>query len=132
MTLRLLKIMAFLSPLAWLKASIAKADLPEVGVGLEGATETLEQVGTETELGQTSLPALIGNIINIVLGLLGLIFVVLIVYGGFLWMTAGGGKEQIDKAKGILTNSIIGLIIVIAAYAISAYVIQAVVTAATG
>ncbi len=124
--------MAFLSPIAWLKAGIAKADLPEVGVGLEGATETLEQVGTETELGQTSLPALIGNIINIVLGLLGLIFVVLIVYGGFLWMTAGGGKEQIEKAKGILTNSIIGLIIVIAAYAISAYVIQAVVTAATG
>lgn len=124
--------MAFLSPLTWLKASFAHAALPEVGEGLTGATETLEAVGTETELGTTSLPALIGNIINIVLGLLGLIFVVLIVYGGFLWMTAGGGKDQIEKAKSILTNSIIGLIIVIAAYAISAYVIQAIVQAATG
>ncbi len=128
---KLLKVMAFLSPLYWLKAGIVSAALQEVEVGLEGATESLEEVGAAAELSTTSLPALIGNIISIVLGLLGIVFVVLIVYGGFLWMTAGGGGEQIKKAKSILTNAIIGLIITIAAYAISAYVIQAIVTAAS-
>jgi len=48
----------------------------------------------------------------------------LIIYAGFLWMTAGGNPEQVDKAKQWLTNAIIGLAIILAAYAISGFVID--------
>jgi len=64
-------------------------------------------------------------IINAILGLLGLIFLVLIVYAGFLWMTAAGNDDQVKKAKSILTAAIIGVIIIIAAYAISNFVLDA-------
>jgi len=59
------------------------------------------------------------NIIRVLLGLLGTIFVVLIVYAGFLWMTAGGNEENVKKAKGYIFNAIIGLCIVLSAYGIT-------------
>ncbi len=65
-----------------------------------------------------------GRIVNAVLGVVGLIVVILIIYAGFMWMTAGGNEQRIEKAKGILTNAIIGLIIIILAYAISYFVIN--------
>jgi len=58
------------------------------------------------------------------LSFLGVIFVVLIVYGGILWMTAMGNDQQVDKAKKIITESIIGLVIVVLAYSISFLVIK--------
>jgi len=66
----------------------------------------------------------INNIINIVLSLLGVIFVILTVYGGFLYMTARGNEEQTKKALSIITQSLIGLIIVLSAYAISYFVFK--------
>jgi hypothetical protein len=97
-------------------------------------TEGLTQVGQG--FGQTanpeSLPLTIGRLIGQVLGLLGIIIVVLMVYGGFLWMTAGGNTAQVDKAKQILINATIGLIITMAAYSISYFVISAVTSATTG
>ena len=72
-----------------------------------------------------TLPELIGNIIKVLLSVLGIIFVVLIVYAGFLYLTAGGEDEKVKKAKKLLTQSVIGLIIIVAAYAISAFVIEA-------
>jgi len=65
----------------------------------------------------------IGAFIQIALSLLGVIFLVLTVYAGFLWMTAGGNEEQITKAKTMIRNSIIGLAIVISAYAITYFVV---------
>ena len=61
--------------------------------------------------------------ISVFLSFLGIIFLILILYAGFLWMTSGGNEEQITKAKGMLKNSIIGLAIIISAYAITYFVI---------
>lgn len=68
-----------------------------------------------------SLPTTIGNIIGIILSFLGVIFLILMIYGGFTWMTARGNEQQITKAKGIIFNAMIGLVVVLAAYAITAY-----------
>ena len=68
---------------------------------------------------------IISDIIGALLGLLGLIFIVLIIYAGFLWMTAQGNEEQIGKAKKMITNAVIGIIITAMAYTISSFVIAA-------
>ena len=106
------------------------------GGGLGGATSSLQNVGAGiNKSGGTvtsDLPTLIGTLINTLLGVLGIIFVVLTVYAGFLWMTAQGSEENVKKAKGMLTQAIIGLVIIVAAYAISTFVINAITTAAGG
>ncbi len=63
------------------------------------------------------------NIINIVLGFLGLIAVIIIIYGGFVWMLSGGEAEKIDKAKKILKNGLIGLVIILLSWGIATFVV---------
>ena len=70
------------------------------------------------------LPTVVGGIIFAILSLLGVIFVVLIVYAGFKWMLAQGEEQKIKEAQSLITQSIIGLAIVLAAYAISYFVIN--------
>jgi len=78
---------------------------------------------------QQELPELVGSIINAALGLLGVILVVLFIYAGFLWMTAAGNEEKVKKARGMMTNAVIGMIIIFAAYAITQFVIDAIINA---
>lgn len=66
----------------------------------------------------------IGTVIEMSLSLLGIIFIILIIYGGYQWMYAKGNEEQVKKAKEIIMAAIIGLVIVVAAYAISYFVIS--------
>lgn len=75
--------------------------------------------------------AVAARIINIALGFLGIIAVVIVLYGGFMWMTAGGNEERITKAKQILTAGVIGLVIIIMAWAIARYVITALMNVTT-
>ena len=65
-----------------------------------------------------------GGVIKVVVSLLGVILACFLIYGGVLWMTSGGNEEQIKKAKGLINNAIIGLVIVVFAYAIAAFVIN--------
>lgn len=65
-----------------------------------------------------------GSIINVVLSFIGVIFMILMIYGGVLWMIAMGNDQRVEKAKNIITQSIIGLFIVLLAYAISFFVIN--------
>lgn len=88
---------------------------------LMSAGETGAGFSTATGL---SLSEYIGSIIQYILSFLGVIFICLIIYGGFLYMTAGGDSEQITKAKEIITSSIIGLVIVLAAYTITYYLLE--------
>ncbi len=103
------------------------------GATLAEATTELTTVGGAigTNATTNTLPVLIGNLINALLTVLGIVFVVLIVYAGFLYLTDIGGGEKVKKAKSLLTTSIIGLVIIIASYAISRYVIAALTTAST-
>ena len=67
-----------------------------------------------------------GNIIGYALGLLGVVFVILTIYAGYLWMTAQGNEEQITKAKKMITNAVIGFIIISLAYVITSFVVTSV------
>ena len=76
-------------------------------------------MGQTSLAGNVDLPSIISVIIKSILGFLGLIFLVLTIMAGFKWMMSQGNEDEIKKAKGSLTNAIIGLVIVLAAYAIT-------------
>ena len=81
---------------------------------------------------RSSVQLLIGEVIKTVLGFLGIIFVILIIYGGFVWMTAGGEAGKIDKAKAIIISAVIGVVIVLASYVITEFVLNEVTKASGG
>ncbi|MFA7654278.1 MAG: hypothetical protein WCX97_04555 [Candidatus Magasanikbacteria bacterium] len=89
------------------------------------AAKNLESLGKigNNDLGLSdNLSATIGNVIKAILALVGMIFLILMVYAGMLWMTAGGAEEKIEKAQSIVTMAVIGVAIIMAAYAITAFV----------
>lgn len=87
------------------------------GAGPEGA-------GYKTE-GVDSPEPFIAILIKTILSFLGVIFLLLIIYGGFTWMTAMGSSEKVGKAKEIMTAATIGLILVLLAYSVSYFVVEA-------
>ena len=74
-----------------------------------------------TGIPMVNLTVFLLAILRVFFGLLGLIAVALLIYGGFIWMTAGGDPGKVDKAKQIIYNTIIGLIIIFSAFAISSF-----------
>jgi len=78
------------------------------------------------------LPIIVGNLIKIFISLLGVLFLVLIVYGGWLWLTARGDSERVEKAKDTITRAVIGIVIVIGAYTLTSFILSRLITAATG
>lgn len=65
-----------------------------------------------------SLPAAAGKVLNVFLGLLGIIFVILIIRSGFKWLMAGGDEKQVEDAKKYITRAVMGLIITLSAWGI--------------
>jgi len=73
---------------------------------------------------ENTLTEYIGLLVNIVLGLLGVIFTILIIYSGYTWMTAGGNEDKVSKASTTIKVAIIGLLIVIGAFAIWRFIFE--------
>jgi predicted permease len=92
-----------------------------------GTTANTAGLGTEA----TPLPEIIGNIIYAALSLTGIIFVLLVIYGGFMWMQARGNQEDVQKAKKILESAIIGIVITALAFAITQFVMNRIIEAQT-
>ena len=94
----------------------------------ESLNTTAQQTGHAEADGSASFfgtkePALIvSTLIAALLSFLGVIFLILLIYGGYLWMTDRGEEKQVTKAKSIIKNALIGLVIVLAAYAITSFV----------
>jgi len=94
----------------------------------EQNTAFLEEAG----LGTTPISIIISDIIKLFLSFLGVIFIILIIYAGFIWMTAAGNDEKISTAKSTMTAAIIGLAVVLAAYAITYFVIDQILESTKG
>ncbi len=90
------------------------------------------EYGAATGLGTRDVRVTAVSIINVALGLLGIIFVALILKAGFQWMTSQGNTEAIEKAKGTMQSAAIGLGVVLSAYAITQFVVNALFDATTG
>ncbi|MBI2476956.1 Ig-like domain-containing protein [Candidatus Uhrbacteria bacterium] len=84
----------------------------------------LATVNDTVGLGTTDIRIIIARIVRIVLGFLGVIAVSLMIYAGFLWMTSAGDSGKIDKAKSIMINAGIGLVIILSSLAITQFVLN--------
>ena len=73
--------------------------------GLTGATDAAEK--------------LISNVLVVLTVVAGISFTLYFLLGGLNWITAGGDKGKIDKAKGMMTNGAIGLIVIVVSYSIT-------------
>jgi len=74
--------------------------------------------------GNVSIGGVVAIVIQILLSILGVIFVSMIVYSGFLWMMARGNEEQARKAKDIIRHALVGLIITLTAYSITYFIVR--------
>jgi hypothetical protein len=85
--------------------------------GLDATAEAAQVTVAKT------VPQLVGYFINIVLGILSLVLLGVIVYGGILYMTAGGNTQTTEKARSWIINGAIGLLIAVLAFALSNFII---------
>lgn len=85
--------------------------------GLEETAKTAQLPTDNKDISST-----IGKVVGAGLAFIGVIFFLLIIYGGLLWMTARGNEQQVTKAKDLIISAVIGLVIVLSAYAITRYV----------
>ncbi len=115
-------VVAVWSYLPVLSASAATA-APDLG---------LNGVNQVSGLPNADVRVVAARIIRTFLGLLGIVALVLVLYGGYTWLTAGGNEEKIGRAKNILVNAGIGLLIILSSYAITSFVISKLVAATTG
>lgn len=90
-------------------------------MGDSGLEQTAQGTGHK-QVADMSLAEIVGLAISAILGLIGVVFLALMVYGGIIWMTAAGNEQRTQKAKQLITNSVIGLVIVVSAYAITAFI----------
>lgn len=86
-------------------------------------------IGDVAGLGTADLRTTIGQLIRVILAFLGVIAVVIIIWGGFKWMTSGGATEKVGDARKLIIMGIVGLAITLSAYAIAQFVISSLATA---
>lgn len=100
--------------------------IPLVGQAVE--LGGLNQTATTAGLSQTptSPEVAAARVISQVISFVGILFLGLMLYAGFLWMTAGGDEKRIDKAKDIILGALIGFLIVVAAYAVTRFIGQSI------
>ena len=110
-TLSLFALSLFLVP------SLAAAQnytgvLDDAGTAVYGTADNATLFGT------------LGTLLSVILSMLGIALLILVIYAGFLWMTAAGNDSQVKKAKDILMNAVIGMVLLIASYAIAQFVVS--------
>lgn len=101
-----------------------QAPPPQAPAGAGAATPPAVQQLTNPLGAGADIPEIIARVIKAVLGLVGSIGLLMFVYGGFLWLTAGGSDERVKKGREVLTWAIIGLATIFASYTILNFIIS--------
>lgn len=96
--------------------------LAQVGVDPFGNRQ--QNINDSLGLGNRDPRDIAASVLNVLMGFLGIIAVIIILIGGFKWMTAGGGEDKIAEAKKLMTAGVIGLVIILAAWGITIFVMQ--------
>lgn len=121
----MIRFLSFIFGIVLLFGSVIPAahadDLGDLGLTNTAIQVDLVDPGTQP-FSQEPIGVVVGRFISLVLGLIGLVFFVLIVYAGIMWMTAEGSEGKVGQAKSILTQAVWGFFIVAGAYTITNFV----------
>jgi len=112
----------------------ACANLIQTQEGFKTESNSIGEAFGASASGPRDIRLVIASFVRAFLGFLGIIFVVLIVYAGYLWMTAMGNADKVEQAKKTIIRATIGLVIILASYSITNFIIECgiVSTGATG
>ncbi len=108
--------------------TVALVGTPALAAVISGVPtlSSINSANGSAVFGSATLSEIISGVISVILAFLGVITVLIILWGGFIWMTAGGEPDKVEKAKKMIYSGIIGLIIIFAAYAIANFVMSAI------
>jgi len=115
---KLIMIAFLILPVFSLMAAPVLAQTGNVDLGLN--------TGNQIGLGNTGPKEIIVNLVQVALGFLGIIAVIIILIGGFKWMTAQGNDDKIAEARKLIQAGVIGLVIILAAWGITFWLISTV------
>lgn len=110
-------------------ATLCLAVFMVLGVALPVLAQALDFAIPDIGTGKQDLQTTIGSIIKVALSFLGVVAIVIVLIGGFKYMTAGGSDEKTGDAKKYIISGIIGLAIILSAYAITSFVLTSLVSA---
>ena len=103
--------------------TVVSAQVTDSSYGLNTSANSVEAFKTQVATPDPNfLSTKTGKIIGVVLSFVGVIFLLLMIFAGLTWMTASGNQEKVTKAKDLMINATIGLVIVLAAYAITVFI----------
>ncbi|PIR74118.1 MAG: hypothetical protein COU35_04135 [Candidatus Magasanikbacteria bacterium CG10_big_fil_rev_8_21_14_0_10_47_10] len=111
---------------------IVPASVHAIDLGGSIVRNAATQAGYSADTNETTAAAIIGDVIRVALSFVGVLFLVLMVYAGFLWMNARGEESQIQKAQDIIRAAIIGLIITVGAYSITQFIVPKILERTSG
>ena len=109
-----------------LTPALVQADLKS---DIDQELAPIQTIYGQGQVDRGTLSATIAEVIKIVLSFLGVIFIILIIYAGFMWMTSAGNEEKITKAKKTMVAAVIGVAIILLAYAITTFVMESLMSA---
>ena len=124
------KVLALLVLFLGIECLVLLASTPvgaQVMTGLDQANSSAGLPG----LASGDLSTAIGNVVSGVMGLVGSIMFVYLLYGGFRWMVAGGDAKGVSEAQSIIKNAVIGIAIIIFSYTLASFVIDRLASVAT-
>ncbi len=85
-------------------------------------TKDLSQTNAKAKLSPASVTQVVGQAIQVIVSITGVVFLIITVYAGILYLTAAGDEAKVKKAKSMLTTGVIGIVIIMMAYAIASFV----------
>jgi len=109
---------------AFLALAVRAQDVTDAINGLDKSASQIDAFKDQTKesFGSDFLSSKAGQAIGLILSFIGVIFLALMIYAGVMWMTSSGNDQVVTKAKDLIVNAVIGLVVVLAAYAITAFV----------
>ncbi len=117
---------------SWLTFLACLAPAIVLAQGLKDAGGKLGAMESQGVALSSDVGGVAGTVVTIIFSVVGTIFFVLMIYGGFVWIKASGRDEEIARAKRIITTSLIGIIVIMGSYAITNFVLDRLAGQTTG
>jgi len=109
-------------PLIGIVLMLALVAMPTLAQNLDN--QFLANFEGNAGIGNAGLGHIVGKIIKAVLSVLGLVALIIFIVAGFQWMTSGGNKEKIQGAQKLMGSAVIGLVIIVIAYAATNFIVD--------